>query len=472
MKRSFLHNISANILQIATNQLLGLVIFYLVSRYLTKEAFGEINWTLSVLLMAFNILCFGLDQMVVRKIAADEDPSGTLSLFIFHVAFTGFLFYGALLIFYQVFPGFFHDHSLLLLLGIGKLMLFFSVPFKQLASGLQKFHLVLYMSVPSNLVKGAALTWMAVSNRLDLTNTILIFMAADLFEFAFCLVLSSYVLKVRLRFKHIRPAYVKLFRESLPQFGTVLFSSAMARFDWIFIGVFLSAAKLAEYSFAYKVFEMATFPLLVVAPLLIPLFTRLVKQGSDINNNKNLLFLLKLELIAASFIALLINCVWVPVIDPLTSGKYGSVNRSTIFILTLVMPALYLNNFFWTLLFARGDLKRIFRIFGFTFLINVIANILLIPVLKNEGAALAFLLSSFFQTILYVHAIRQPISVSWQPMVITALCALGSGLIAREIFSSHWQVLAFAAVLYVFLLLLTLQLKKADWSRLKGGLNL
>ncbi len=75
----------------------------------------------------------------------------------------------------------------------------------------------------------------------------------------------------------------------------------MSRFDWILIGIVISSSKLAEYSFAYKIFEVSTLPLLVIAPIMIPLFTRLYKLSENINN---IFFFLEWQIIIASLIAL------------------------------------------------------------------------------------------------------------------------------------------------------------------------
>jgi O-antigen/teichoic acid export membrane protein len=130
-----------------------------------------------------------------------------------------------------------------------------------------------------------------------------------------------------------------LVKQSLPQVGVVLITSALARFDWLFIGFMVSAIKLAEYSFAYKVFEISTLPLLAIAPLLIPRFTQLFKDENYTGNNLKLL--IRVEMIIATFTGLLLNMCWNPLIDQITGGKYGAVNSSTIFILSL-WPALHL----------------------------------------------------------------------------------------------------------------------------------
>ena len=94
MKGRLLQNLSINAVQLVVNQFLGLGIFYILSTGLDKRSFGEINLVLAILLAAFNILSCGIDQLVVKKIAAGDDIQSTLSLYICHVLFTGIVFYG------------------------------------------------------------------------------------------------------------------------------------------------------------------------------------------------------------------------------------------------------------------------------------------------------------------------------------------------------------------------------------------
>src|SRR5580698_10086307 len=96
LKQKIIRGLSATTLQLVINQLFGVVIFYILSRELTKNNFGELNWTLAVLLSAFNLLSFGIGQVLVKKIAAGGNISTLLSLYVLHTIITGILFYGLL----------------------------------------------------------------------------------------------------------------------------------------------------------------------------------------------------------------------------------------------------------------------------------------------------------------------------------------------------------------------------------------
>ncbi|MCC8427148.1 oligosaccharide flippase family protein [Mucilaginibacter sp. UR6-11] len=466
MKRPHLKNLSANALQLIFNQLLGLVIFYVLSTSLGKDSFGQINLALAILLAVFNILSCGMDQLIVRKIASGDDKESALSLYITHTLITGLVFYGLLFTGYIWLPNLPAVYNLLLLIGIGKLMIYFSTPYKQAANGLEMFNLLARLSVISNLVRAVCLLIFLILHKLGLTTIIAIFIAGDALEFVTGLLLFKRSTQIRIVVKWDRANYFNLLREALPQMGVVLITSSLARFDWIFIGFMLSAVKLAEYSFAYKLFELATLPLLAIAPLLIPRFTKMFKQG-DINT-ESLKFLIRIEITIAAFTVLVLNIYWAPVIDWLTGGKYGAVNINTIFILSLCLPLLYIENFLWTMFFAQGRLKMILNAFIVTLAVNMAGDIMLIPIYKNEGAAIAFLLACIAQAIFYSCKNTLPdLNKIWQPLIICMACALGSCFAAKALFAAGWPVIPCSIINYWILLFLTGQIQVKDTQRFK-----
>src|SRR5258705_6390081 len=107
MSRKFITDISASSIQVILNQFLGLVIFFLTSRYLDKATYGEMNWSLAVLTFITTILSLRLEQMVVSRIAAGQNPGKMLTLFTGHIVFTGLLFYAILFSASFIFPTFF-----------------------------------------------------------------------------------------------------------------------------------------------------------------------------------------------------------------------------------------------------------------------------------------------------------------------------------------------------------------------------
>jgi O-antigen/teichoic acid export membrane protein len=334
---------------------------------------------------------------------------------------------------------------------------------------MERFKVLACMLVVSNVLRGTSLLVLAILHQVSVGTIIWVFIGGDVLE----LVVSFYLFRRYVRVP-VLPAwrklpYFALLRQSIPQVGVVLITSALARFDWLFIGFMVSAVSLAEYSFAYKIFEISTLPLLAIAPLILPRFTKLFKTGD--HRQADFKLLIRIELIIAAFTALVLNMCWNPVVDNIAHGRYGAVNTTTIFILSLCLPLMYLNNFLWTIFFAQNRLKMIFHSFLITFVVNVVGDLILIPFYRNEGAALAFLLACLVQAIFYLANDKSGLKGSFYTLAIAMACAFFSGLAAKFLFQNTWLAATIAVAFYGLSLLITTQLKRDDRAGLIRLLN-
>ena len=281
MNKKIIKDISASTAQVILNQVLGLVIFFITSRYLAKTVYGEMNWSLALLTFVTSVLSLRLEQIVVRRVAAGQNPSKLLTLFSGHLIFTGLLFYAVLLAGSVLFPSFFRRHDLLLILAISQLLTFFSSPFKQLANGKENFRFLAIMSSIANIVRSVWLLLVVLFSTLTIQWVLVIYIFSSFAELAICFYLANYRMKTTFSTQHGIKDYFILIRESLPQAGVVILSASIARIDWILLGLFTTAEKTAEYSFAYKVFELSPFPMLIIAPVLLSRFSRFFRNNTE-----------------------------------------------------------------------------------------------------------------------------------------------------------------------------------------------
>lgn len=465
MQNRFIKNISANTVQLIINQGFGLLIFYALSKWFDKHTFGDINWALAVLLTAFTILSFGIDKVIVQKISAGENKVAVFSAYVSHVVISGILFYALLLICYLLLPDLFPGQNILVLLGVGKLLIFFSTPYKQMVTGLEKFNALLYMSVASNIIRGTALVVFGLLQSLSLNTVIIIFIAGDVIEFLLCLVIVKKINEFPQQITWDRKNHLALLKTSLPQAGIELFAATMSRFDWILIGLIITSSKLAEYSFASKVFEVSTLPLLIIQTVLLPLFTRLLNKKNE--PTPDIGFILEWKIIIACFIGMMLYQCWSPVIDFFTDGKYGAVNTQVILIFACCMPLMYLNNYLWTINFATGRMKRIFFIMMISLLVNISFCLLLIPAYQNEGAALALFLSILIQSPLYLYKTNFPMSTARRMRLLTwpVLAVAGCYLINLNSSNISLRILIPASI-YIFFVFAFRQFRQQNWKAL------
>jgi len=158
---------------------------------------------------------------------------------------------------------------------------------------------------------------------------------------------------------------------------------------------------------------------------------------------------------------------WTPLIDHFKAGKYGYVNRQTIFILSLGIPLVYLNNFLWTMYFAQGRLKIILQSFVLAVCINVGLDVLLIPVYKNAGAAVAILISLMGQCIFYItkNELRQ-LNGSFLSCLFCTFIAVGVLVINSLLHINILISAGMAIIFFIALLLITRQINLKDTAAL------
>lgn len=466
MSPRLLKDISASAIQVVINQLLGAIVFLVTSFYLPKESYGELNWSLAIFVFAGNLLSLRLEQIVVKKAATDKESSTIMSLFMFHVLLTGVGFFLLLLVLHAFFPGFFSVHHLLLIVGLSQLTSFISSPFKQVANGKERFDYLAVMSSVNNALRVILLLLVIIFSKVTLTNVLYIFIIGSVTELLFCFFITHYKLHVPLRVIKVS-AYARLLKESVPQMGAAVLMAGITRLDWIFLGLFASSIITAEYSFAYRIYELSPFPLLIIAPVLLSRFSKYFATDparSLMERKEELRFFIRVEMIMATAIPLVLNMVWSPLMDGLTGNKYGEVNKWTFFILSLCIPFQYITNLIWSTHFAQGRLKLIFRITLVTFLVVLVGDLLFIPQYGAVAAALVFLAAMIVEYINFMrHSEISRIRESWQSLLTCTIVATVSGFAGFFVaHSTLWQ-LVFAVGTYILLLLATRQLRPGDF---------
>lgn len=472
MKKNLVKDISASTFQVIFNQALGLVVFILTSRYLAKSVYGELNWSLAILTSMLTILSLRLEQIIVRKVAAGDNPSKMLTLFAGHSLFFGLLFYVVLFSASLLFPSFFEQHNLLLVLAISQLLSFFSSPFKQLANGKESFRFLAVMSSVSNLVKTICLLGIVLFSVLTVQQVLIIYIIASLAELVVSIYIVQYKLKISVSTGWMLKDYFELIKESLPQIGVVFLNACVARFDWIMLGIFSTTVITAEYSFAYKVFELCPFPMLILGPVLLSRFSGYFSKHSEssLTEKKNDLgFFIRYAMIAATLLPLVLNIVWVPLVDALTAGKYGAVNKTTFLLLSLCLPFQYMINLLWTIEFAQNRLKLILRITAVCCLVIIAGDLMMIPLLNAKGAAIVYLIATIIEYMLYLRSsVLLKIGNSWQSLAVCTGIALLSGFAAEYLNSTVYIKLLLAIAAYTAMLFAFSQVNRKDWQLIKA----
>ncbi|HVW62497.1 MAG TPA: oligosaccharide flippase family protein [Puia sp.] len=460
-KSKRIKHISANTLQVLGNQCLGVFIFLLISRELDKPSFGELSWALAVLTFITTLLSLRLEQIVVRNIAAGDDPSGMLTLFAAHNFFTGLIFFGVLSLVCYLYPGVNEQYYLLWLLSISQVLTFWALPFRQLLTGRSAFGWLAMLSSISNLARATGLYISTIYSALTLQTVIVLFIISSFSELVLGIWIVCGRLKIRLGMSDGFKAYIALLKSSLPQVGVVFLNAGIARIDWILLGLLSTPAHTAEYTFAYRAFEFAPLPLLVLAPFLLNRFAR----GDD-PDESFLRALVRVEMVLATLPVLWLVIMWAPLVDAFTNNKYGEVNTGTFLILTCCIPFQYLINLYWSHAFARNRLVHILSVTAVTGAIVLAGDVLLIPAYAGQGAALVYLAAMVVQYVLYARNAVFKSKKEWGLLLLLAMSvAACSDLAAISLGDSLMLRLVIATALYCLLGWLTGLLKTKEMIR-------
>ncbi len=408
-KTKLIKDISANTIQIAITQIFSLVIFYITSRYLAKDDFGELNWSTAVGSTVIALASLGLDVVFVKRLASGENALTLSGIHFFHTVVVGLVLSLLIFSFDYVFPSFIGAHPLFFMVFINLCILNIANSFRLALMGLEVYKYLAVLALITNLFKFFFIVTLYVTHHFSIMNVIYVFILTSLLEFLLGYYLVNRSIKNRIKplLKVVEYKYFIL--ESLPQLGVVFFDSALARVDWILLGILSTASITAEYSFAYRMYESSKLPLLVIAPILLTRFSKLFVNPDKINgqNRNEIEVFFKLELFIVMLIPVVLICVWAPLIDYFTDNKYGSSNELNYIVLAACVPLHCISNFLWSMGFAQGQLKTIMYITIAVALINLLLNLFLIPNYGALGAAFAFLISTFFQTLLYIKYMKQ-----------------------------------------------------------------
>jgi O-antigen/teichoic acid export membrane protein len=460
-RKKLIKDISSNTFQTAITQFFGLLIFYITSKYLSKDDFGEFNWSMAVGSTVIAIASLGLDLVFVRKVALGKDIISISGIHFFHTLAIALVLGSGVFLIQLLVPAFNQSHPLFFYIFLNLALANMANSFKLCMNGLEAYKRLAFLALFTNSIKFILIIALYLTHKFTILNVIYCYLITTAFEFVLAYVMLNKSMAARVKPLLKVKEYKYFILESLPQLGVVLFDSALARIDWILLGIVSTAAITAEYSFVYKIFELSKLPLLIISPILLTRFSKLFSSESIVSpeHQHEIQIFLKLELFIIMLIPLVLCCVWTPLIDYFTDNKYGAVNEINYYILVLCVPLMALINFLWTLGFVQGQLKVIMFITIGVSIMNILANVFLIPLYGAMGSAIAFLISTIFQLALFLKYIHQNrLKFELKNALLAFLVALLAVVCAKFLSNNVIFTTVMALVIYALLALLTKQI--------------
>ena len=255
----------------------------------------------------------------------------------------------------------------------------------------------------------------------------------------------------------------KLIKEGIPLMFAFLFNQALARADWIIMGILRTEAETGEYAFAYRVYEICWLPHAIIGMVILPKLCRILHSKEiDTILRQKLSSLHEIVVQISVIVPLIMVFFWTPIIDFLTKGKYGLVNMHVIYALVLAVPFAAGINVMWNLAIAQCRQKIILVTIIIASIINIVLNLIFTAKLGGFGAAISTTISMFLQYICFLYWLRsyvdiKRILVSWVSVIVSAFVTFYG---ASQL-SSIWILqTVIVVIVYVTMLFFTGSLKK------------
>jgi len=469
MKNRLVKSFFSSGLQAISIQVFGTIFFYIISLYLSKDDFGIISWGNATSSLIITILSCGLEQVMVRRVALSRSSDWAAVAYLIH-AIVGVMVSLLILLIISLAGGN-TTYSLQLLpyFFIAQSLTYIANPFKQYLNAREKFTPYAIVAFISNLGRIVVALLFIWAKTFNIYTTIYILIGSAVFELA---ALAFYtVRKTDLQFNFRFRAYKKLVMEARALYLAILFDSSLSRFDWFLMGIMKANSVTADYTFAYRAFEVARLPIMIIGPIILPKFARLFNSNNDklaAQKKKQVIKFFSLEVFFAILMVLCLNIIWAPAIGYITRDKYGDSNAMIFLILSVCIPLQFTINLLWTLTFSAKKYKAITIVTFITASLNIVLDVVLIHFYGGIGGALAFLLSVCIQAIAYVFVVNKHImTFSLWPLLIMAVAGTISYFGAIYLSDGVWPRLGIAVGAFLALTLLTRQVGRQHLDVLK-----
>lgn len=419
IKKSLFHNT----LFLLSNILFPLVSFSYVSRILGPEGYGKIQFILVFAQYFVIVAAFGIPIFGVREIAKVRHNKSQISKLISELLFINILSTLLLLGIYLViifsFSWFQDDQSLYLLGGILVLAGFSTLDW--VYNGMEQFNFLSIRSITIKTISLIALfLFVKTKNDLILYFLIIIFsiVGTNIWNLIKIRQLISFRFK-ELNFKRHLPVLATLFSTSIS-------ISIYTVIDTLLLGFITDDMAVGYYSAAVKINKIAIPLVIALGTVLIPRITLSIS-----NNNRDLLQ----SLIDKSFAFICLLGI------PISFGLFifapefilafsGPQFEPAILTTQITAPLALLiglgHLFGFQLLIPAGLQKKYLIATVAGMLISVVLNLVLIPLIKDKGTAIATVAGEIAVTFISFYYVnkKMKLNINWSLAVKSALTCL------------------------------------------------
>jgi O-antigen/teichoic acid export membrane protein len=446
--RRILANTAYRLLADVGSKLASVVFFVVMARELGDEQFGVFAFGLAFVTLASTLGNFGQDQILTREVARDR---GLLDQYFANTMAIKLVFAGislAVTIGIAAAAGLDSvTREVTILLGLAVVLeLLMSTCF----ASYQAFERLEYIPVAliSQRFLTAGVGIAALLGGAGVVAAAGIYLAGAVVGLVLAIwLLLDRVAKPRLAVD--TGSWWPLMRAALPIGVAGVFAVVLFRIDTVMLAAYESKDVVGDYSAAYRLFEATLFVSWSVGSAVYPVFSRLTPSSAP---SVGFVYERSLKLVTALTLPLAAGAAVLA--GPVVETLYGEQYDEAVSALRLLAPAiaLYPVCYLGGYLLVSQDRQRVLTVvYGVVALENILLNLVLIPMLSLEGAALGTSISQLLVAVAFVAASQQAVGrIAWRrvlagPVAATVL-ATGAMVLLR---GNFWAALSVATAVYV-----------------------
>ena len=476
-----LHPIAKNILSLATGQTLNLLLNFLsitlVARYLGVNNFGVFSYSVALVMIITKLIDFGLVPIAFRETSKNQNDFRFLNT---SITLRSILFVIILPLFNLIIFNLNFSKTEIILLNILFINVFISSKFQNIRELLDlpfkitlTSHYSMFAILFDNIIFLILILIMPLIS-VDILYVVVAYVISNLPGFLYII----YTLYKKYNYKFYFSFYKAqwLLKESFPLFVYVILAVLFQQMDIIILKSLDSGYAVGIYSAAMRL----TLPLMIIPSAIVSTAFPTLVKNVGVDEEKNLSinkFLLKLLFFISFSLAIVIS-LKAEVIIGIIFG-IGFVQAFLPMILLLLVQIFLFNNFFIINLLTAYNKQRKTIIYALVIvIINLVANLILIPLFSYNGAGYAKLISIFAGSIVLLFVIKQiKLNYNYFSLRILAwIVIIGALLFVLSYLNLvFYLVLSFLTIVYLTLkmkyfttdeLLLILKLiNKENWSK-------
>lgn len=292
--------------------------------------------------------------------------------------------------------------TLLLFLVFNQFLLSLILYLRSNLSGLQLFKTDSLISVLDRTIMIIICSLLLWGNITDTTFKIKWFVFAQTAAYLLTATITFLIVlwhsgKIKIKFDF--PFLFSILKKSYPFAILAFLMGFYNRIDSVFLERFASSEQAGIYAQAYRILDAASMFALLFAGLLLPMFSKMIKEKTAPKQ------LIKLSFVLISVPAIIIAASSFFYRKEVINLLYHSHIDSSATIFSILMISfvfIAINYIFGTLLTANGSLKQLNTIALMSLVLNLTLNLILIPKHKALGAAYANVITQLFATSLQI----------------------------------------------------------------------